>query len=136
MRQSPHACGTPAFRLCSDVPILPSVVAAAGDALTSGQRARAANRSGGGVRSILPKTHLLRTGDESRQPLREFHFQRVRQRKTVALRQLCRHRGIDFIVCVTENVRQQSLDVIDTFVPIHIPNPAALAFARNTGATP
>jgi len=44
------------------------------------------------------KTHLLRTGDESRQPLREFHFQRVRQRKTVALRQLCRHRGIDFIV--------------------------------------
>ena len=52
--------------------------------------ARRPHRARSCVRTVLAKPHFLGARNQPRQALRQFHFQRMRQRKTVALRQLLR----------------------------------------------
>src|ERR1019366_499682 len=117
-------------RRAADERILPSVVTTASDALAPREAARRADRPCSSVRPVLAEANHLGAGNEPRQALRQFHFQRVRQRKTVPLSQLLRHRRIYLFVRVAENIRQKSLDVVDIFIPIHIPNAAPFAFRQ------
>ena len=137
MSQRAHGAGNARIsRRAADIPILPAMVAAAGNAIAAGKRARSANRSRSGIGPILAEAHLLGTRNNPHKALGQFHLERMRQGEAVALSQLLGDGLIHFFMRVTENVRQQSLDVIDVLVAIHVPNAAAFALCEEHGSNP
>jgi hypothetical protein len=119
-----------------DVPVLPSVIAATSDALASSEAARRPDRSGGGIRSVLAKAHFLAHGmtASSAQPV---PLPEDEAKKNCALAPSApATAAIHFFVRVAENVRKQSLDVVDVFVSVHIPNAATFAFGQENRRHP
>src|ERR1700680_502993 len=114
-------------RCTSDVPVLPAVIATASDSLASGEGPSRPNRTGSGVGSIFAKANHLGAGNQPRKPLSQFDLKGMGQRETMSFSQLFRNGAIYVFVRVSQNIWQETLDVVNVFVSINVPDAAALA---------
>ena len=117
-RHSTATRGTP------DIPVLPAVVAAAGNHVAPGIRACGAHGARRDVGAVLAKTNHLRARHDLRQHLGHFHFQRVGEGERDAVRELAPHRGEDVRVVVSEDDRPERHRVVDVLVAVHVPHVA------------
>src|SRR5690242_16243643 len=83
-----HAAVT---RSAADVPVLPAVIAANGDALASGVSTRDANCTRGRIRSVLAKANHLGARNHRANELGNFSFEWMRERKNDAVVELLAH---------------------------------------------
>jgi hypothetical protein len=109
------------------VPVLPAVVAAVGDALAPGVRARQADRRRRGVRAVLHEAHLLGARHEVDDALRDLDLERMEQREDGALARLSRHRFRDRRIGMAEQHCAERHRVVDVLVAVRIGDAAAAA---------
>jgi len=119
-----------------DVPVLPSMVAAAGDHFPAREGTGGADRSGGCIGAVLAETDHLRARDDLGQHLRHLHLQRVGKGEGDAVRHLpgdrLRHGGI----AVAEDDGSECKWVVDIFVSVDVPDAAALCAGEEHGRDP
>ena len=117
-----HAAST---RRRADVPVLPAVVAAAGDHLAAGVRARGADGPRRRVGPVLAEPDHLGARHDLRKGLGHLDLERMREGERDAVGELGAHRGEDVRVVVAEHDRPQRHHVVDVLVAVHVPDVAA-----------
>ena len=113
----------------ADVPVLPAVIAAGGDAIAAGGRTRNAHAGRGRVRAVLAEPDHLGRRDDLLQQLGELDLELTREAVDDTLVELRTDRRIDVGVAVAEHDRQQTADEIDIFIAVDVPDPSAAPMA-------
>ncbi|MNY00241.1 hypothetical protein D3C86_1327250 [compost metagenome] len=111
----------------ADVPVLPSVIAADGDPLPTGDGAGEADAGGGGIGAVLAKAHHLGAGDKLDQLFGNLGLKAVGQREDGAEIELLQHGLVHILVAVTQADGQQAAGKVEILVAIHVPYLGALA---------
>src|SRR5437667_9880401 len=96
------------------------------DFVMAGESARQPNTRHGRFRAAIDHAHFFDRRHPLADQFRHFHFERIWYAKSQATRGCFSHCIDNYLWGVSQNRRAPTTDVIDVFIPVHIPNLRAL----------